>query len=130
MVRQLFSVGLVLSVTSLALLGCADRSAERSKTATAPATPAPAQANDEDSIRTNLDQLSAEDRKLADEQRFCAVENKNRLGSMGVPVKVMVKDQPVFLCCSACRTKALAHADRTLAKVKELKEQKEATPAK
>lgn len=40
---------------------------------------------------------------------------------MGTPVKVMVKEQPVFLCCKGCRRKALADPDRTLAKVDELK---------
>jgi hypothetical protein len=52
-----------------------------------------------------------DDRKLAEEQKFCAIENDNRLGSMGTPVKVMVKDQPVFLCCKGCQKKALS--DRT-----------------
>jgi len=77
----------------------------------------------EEKVRTNLAKLSPEDQKLAREQKFCAVENKNELGSMGVPVKVMIKDQPVFLCCSGCEEQAKADPDATLAKVKELKEQ-------
>jgi len=40
---------------------------------------------------------------------------------MGVPVKVMVKDQPVFLCCKGCQKEALADPDKTLARVKELR---------
>jgi hypothetical protein len=72
-------------------------------------------------IRANLAKLDTEDRKLAEAQRFCAVENENRLGSMGTPVKVMVNDQPVFLCCKGCRKKALADPEKTLARVKELK---------
>jgi hypothetical protein len=40
---------------------------------------------------------------------------------MGVPVKVMVKGQPVFLCCKTCRKQALADPDKTLARVDELK---------
>jgi hypothetical protein len=72
-------------------------------------------------IQTNLAKLSAEDQKLAEAQKFCAVLDDNRLGAMGVPVKVMVKDQPVFLCCKACRGEALADPDKTLADVKELK---------
>jgi hypothetical protein len=35
----------------------------------------------------------------------------------------------VFLCCDACKTKALAHAARTLARVKELSEKKAVMPS-
>jgi hypothetical protein len=38
-----------------------------------------------------------------------------------VPVKVVIKGQPVFLCCEACRTRALKNPEQTIAKVKELK---------
>ena len=51
----------------------------------------------------------------------CAINSENRLGSMDVPIKIMVKDQPVFLCCPGCKKKALADPERTLAKVAELK---------
>jgi uncharacterized protein (TIGR03000 family) len=71
--------------------------------------------------QANLAKLSPEDRKLAEAQKFCVVENKTLLGAMGVPVKVMLKDQPVFLCCKACEKQAKADPDKTLAKVKELK---------
>jgi hypothetical protein len=81
----------------------------------------------EAAIRANLAKLSPEDRKLAEEQKFCAVHTDNRLGSMGVPVKVMVKDQPVFLCCGNCKPTALADTDKTLARVQQLKG--EAAPA-
>ncbi|HLJ97389.1 MAG TPA: hypothetical protein VKU02_29795 [Gemmataceae bacterium] len=72
-------------------------------------------------ITASLAKLSPEDRKLAEEQQFCAVQNTNRLGSMGMPVKVMVKDQPVFLCCEHCQEKAHSDPDKTLAKVAELR---------
>lgn len=81
-----------------------------------------AEAEIEAGIEANLAKLSPEDRKLAQAQRYCAVENKNRLGSMGVPMKIMIQDEPVFLCCDSCETRARAHADRTLAKVREFKE--------
>jgi hypothetical protein len=76
---------------------------------------------DEGTIRANLAKLNPEDRALAEAQKFCAVQNGNRLGSMDVPVKVMIKGQPVFLCCESCEKKALADPDKTLAKVEELK---------
>ena len=104
------------------LVGCKGGSTSSPKAPTAAAKGA------EGDVQANLAKLSPEDRKLAEEQGFCAIE-MNPLGSMGVPVKVVIKDQPVFLCCEACQTKAVAHADRTLAKVKELKEKKSKTTA-
>jgi hypothetical protein len=77
---------------------------------------------EEAKVRAALDKLPAEDRRLAEEQKFCAVESENRLGSMGMPYKIMLKDQPVFLCCKGCEKQARANPDQTLAKVKALKE--------
>jgi uncharacterized protein (TIGR03000 family) len=76
---------------------------------------------EKDVVQDNLSKLSAEDQKLARAQRFCAVQNGVRLGAMGTPVKVMVKDQPVFLCCESCTARAKSNPERTLAKVEELK---------
>jgi uncharacterized protein (TIGR03000 family) len=75
----------------------------------------------EDVIKTNLAKLSPEDRKLAAEQKFCAVQEGVRLGSMGVPVKIMLKGRPVFLCCKGCTEVARESPDRTLGEVKELR---------
>src|SRR5829696_8334462 len=58
--------------------------------------------DEEAAIQASLAKLGPEDQKLAEQQRFCAVENDSRLGSMGPPVKVMLKEQPVFLCCKGC----------------------------
>jgi hypothetical protein len=107
----------------LVLSGCKESATPNGK-AHAPDTKAaanPAEQEDEAAVRANLDKLSPEDRKLAEAQRFCAIQDEERLGEMGVPLKVMVKDHPVFLCCKSCRKKALADPDKTLAKVKELK---------
>ena len=78
-------------------------------------------AADENKIKANLAKLDPEDQKLAEEQKFCALENENRLGAMGVPVKIMVKGEPVFLCCKGCQKDAQADPDKTLANVKELR---------
>lgn len=110
-----FSV-LCITVASLAS-GCS-RPADKSITDPSP-TPVKAEG---ESVPENLAKLSPEDRKLAEEQKFCAVLSKNLLGSMGVPDKLIINGQPVFLCCDGCETRAKAHADRTLAKVQELKE--------
>jgi hypothetical protein len=72
-------------------------------------------------IKENLAKLSDDDRKLAEAQKWCAIETDDLLGSMGVPVKVIVKEQPVFLCCKSCTKQAQADPDKTLATVKELK---------
>lgn len=72
-------------------------------------------------IKTARAKLSPEDRKLVDAQEYCAVMNDTHLGEMGEPLKVLVKDQPVFLCCKGCQKKALADPEKTLAKVAELK---------
>jgi Cu(I)/Ag(I) efflux system membrane fusion protein len=73
-------------------------------------------------IRASLATLSADDRKLAETQRFCPILSTNRLGSMGQPLKLMIEGQPVFLCCPGCKEKALADPQGTLAKVAKLKQ--------
>ena len=71
----------------------------------------------EAAIQASLAKLKPEDRKLAEAQKFCAIQTKNRLGTMGTPIKITIKDQPVFLCCSGCVAKAQASPDKTLASV-------------
>jgi hypothetical protein len=72
-------------------------------------------------IQATLASLSPEDRRLADEQRFCPVIANSRLGSMGTPVKIKVAGQPVFLCCAGCKAKALKDPKATLERVAQLK---------
>jgi len=76
---------------------------------------------EEANVRMALAKLSAPDRRLAEAQRFCAVQSANRLGSMGPPVKIMIQDQTVFLCCAGCRQEAIDHPQQTLATVANLK---------
>jgi hypothetical protein len=76
-------------------------------------------------IRASLATLSAEDRKLAEAQRFCPILAANRLGSMGPPLKLAIEGQPVFLCCPGCKNKALADPQGTLAKVAKLRKEHE-----
>jgi Cu(I)/Ag(I) efflux system membrane fusion protein len=72
-------------------------------------------------VRANLAKLGAEDKRLAEAQRFCAVQTGSLLGAMGVPVKVMIHGLPVFLCCPGCKDDALKRPDETLAEVETLK---------
>lgn len=84
------------------------------------------QETEEAEIRANRAKLSPEDLRLVDAQEFCPVMEDSRLGSMAVPIKVMVKDKegkehPVFVCCKGCIRKAERGAQDTLAKVEQLK---------
>ena len=81
----------------------------------------------EGSVRAALAKLGAEDGQLAKAQGFCPKSGK-ALGSMGMPVKVMLKGVPVFLCCEGCEDDARQHADQMLAKVEELKAKAKASP--
>jgi hypothetical protein len=85
-------------------------------------TPTPSAAKEEnaDKVKAALDKLSPEDRALAEEQKYCP-DSGEPLGSMGAPIKVMVKGQPVFVCCGGCKDGVLKDPDATLKKVEELK---------
>lgn len=87
------------------------------KSDAAPGTVRPTTPEDErDKIKNNLSKLSTPDQALAEAQQLCPIQGK-RLGSMGSPVKVILKGQPVFLCCGGCLEDARANPDKTLAAV-------------
>jgi hypothetical protein len=86
----------------------------------APPAPSPGGPR-EAKVRANLAKLGAEDRRLAEEQKFCAVQTDNRLGSMGPPVILEIQGQKVFLCCKGCTDEARQNPEQTLATVRELK---------
>jgi hypothetical protein len=106
-------LALLLLVPVLTLAGCGGGPSDKEKEAPA--------AGESAEVREALDKLAPEDRKLAAAQRFCAVETENRLGSMGKPYKLMVKGEPVFLCCKGCQTQALEDPKKTLDVVHELR---------
>jgi hypothetical protein len=81
-------------------------------------------------IRSALAKLTSEDRKIAESQRFCAVLPNSRLGSMGVPLKLMLEGQAVFLCCEGCKGAAESKPHETLTKALRLKEVNESTKGK
>jgi hypothetical protein len=91
-----------------------------------PSTPEDADAK----IAAALARLSPADRKLAEAQRYCPVLSDNRLGVMGVPVKLSIEGQTVFVCCSGCKKSALADPRKTLEKVEQLKHTKSIPPGK
>ncbi|MGI9515696.1 MAG: efflux RND transporter periplasmic adaptor subunit [Pirellulaceae bacterium] len=63
-----------------------------------------------------LSELSEADQALVRAQKFCPVADYP-LGGMGTPVKVMIEDQPVFLCCDGCRDTLLKDPEPYLAKL-------------
>lgn len=112
------------SAGSIYFGGSAGSGAKSSVTTIRPSTPE----NPDAKLAAGLAKLLPADRKVATEQRFCPVLTQNLLGSMGAPVKVTVSGETVFLCCAACKEKALADPAATVAKVKELRTQKASTP--
>lgn len=119
---------------TLAVAGCKNASTSEPHTSDthgskAPASPADAQEKEAE-IKAALAKLSPEDRQLAEKQGFCVVMNDSRLGSMGTPIKITVKDRQVFVCCKGCVKKALKNPDQTLAKAEELKAKTAGSPTK
>jgi hypothetical protein len=98
-------------------------------TAATPAAPEKPAKDPDAEIKAERAKLSPEDRALVEAQEWC-VETNDRLGKMGPPIKIMIKDKPVFLCCDGCEDKAKADPDKTLAKVEELKAKKKAQSEK
>ncbi|MBI3863189.1 MAG: efflux RND transporter periplasmic adaptor subunit [Planctomycetia bacterium] len=69
-------------------------------------------------IKDALARLPPADRAIAERQKFCPVLPDSRLGSMGVPVKLNIAGETVFLCCNGCKADALKDEQATLAKVR------------
>jgi len=116
----------IAAAGSIALIvsGCAESqpgmpSAKLSPQSSAHSSPGK---NDSPERAANLAKLNSEDRQLAEAQGYCVVTD-DPLGSMGPPIKVLVDDQAVFVCCKGCEKKAKADPEKTLAKVAKLQAQ-------
>ena len=132
--KTFYSVGITTLVISLVSIVCQETAAQSPQAgqssqgftqrgAATTASPQNSAVNEKMAaeIEASLARLSEEDRHLAEAQGFCPITVKNRLGVMGPPIKIMIKDQPVFLCCKGCQKRAIANPDRTLAIVAQLK---------
>ena len=87
------------------------------------ATPQPEMehtAVDETEVEKAIGGLAESDQVSARAQKFCAVNKNERLGSMGVPVKIDVQGTPAFLCCAGCKRYATLHPDKVLTNLQEL----------
>jgi hypothetical protein len=102
------------AVLGLALAGCGRPAGD---------TP-PGGEKAKEKVEAERSKLTPEDRTLVDAQEWCVVSTDERLGSMGPPVKLDIKGQPVFICCKGCKAKAEADPDRTLATLADLKKAK------
>ncbi|HEV3439062.1 MAG TPA: hypothetical protein VG122_16970 [Gemmata sp.] len=60
-----------------------------------------------------LAKLPAADKALAEAQKVCPISGEP-LGSMGVPPKLSLNGETVFLCCNGCAKDAKADPDKTL----------------
>jgi hypothetical protein len=69
-----------------------------------------------------LAKLSADERIAIERQKFCPILNKNVLGVMGPPAKLVIDNKAVYLCCEGCKNKADADKAGTLKKANELVE--------
>jgi uncharacterized protein (TIGR03000 family) len=72
-------------------------------------------------IDADLAELSAADRALAEAQRFDPVLENVQLGALGVPPKLSVKGQTVFVSTADVQDRALANPEKLLAKLEALK---------
>lgn len=79
-----------------------------------------------DDVAAERAKLPAGERAAVDAQEWCAVSTDERLGSMGPPLKLELKGQPVYLCCKGCKKTAERDPDKTLAAVADLKAKKAA----
>jgi Cu(I)/Ag(I) efflux system membrane fusion protein len=89
------------------------------RTAESP-TPATKNIHLSDKELANIAKLPAEDQVLARAQRLCPV-TEYPLGAMGVPQKITLNGQTVFLCCAGCDRKARKKAGEMLRKVAQFK---------
>ncbi len=71
-------------------------------------------------IKAALAKLPPEDRRLAEAQVFCAIDQDSPLGSTGPILKIIIKGQPIFLCCKGCEAEARTHPEETLVKFQKL----------
>lgn len=108
MLRPWTLLAIAMTVT---LTGCS----KAPENASAP-VPAMAPADGHEMSSATADPLSAADQALADLQKVCPVGGE-ALGSMGTPVKVMIGDRAVFLCCEGCRSAVEGDPEKYLAKL-------------
>jgi hypothetical protein len=104
--------------------GCAEspRTAEQEAVADQIRSDADKAEQEEAEIRKALAELPSEHRKLAEAQLVCPVGG-GRLGSMGMPYLVSIKDRDILLCCEGCKGAIESDPDKYLATLDRTKPQ-------
>ncbi len=120
--RLLPATVVLIAVTAMA--GCSTN--KETPNPTSQSSPAKSGSPVTDDVTAMRAKLDPADRALAEAQEWCVISSDERLGSMGVPIKLDIKGQPVFVCCKGCVKKAEADPEKTIAKVAELKVKKAA----
>ena len=67
-------------------------------------------------MQENLAQLSEQDRTSAEQQHMCPVTGE-MLGAMGVPEKITVNGQDVWICCPGCKEPLLQEPEKYLSQL-------------
>ena len=119
---NLLKLTLGFAVTTTFAIGCQSESEPvTSAPTTTPVQENAVEGHGDSDIEVALAELGPDDRKEAEAQKFCAVQDGSLLGSMGKPVKLDINGESVFVCCSGCKSAALKQPDETLATVAKLK---------
>ena len=91
----------------------------------------PSTPNDEEAIvASNLAKLPEVEKREALEQGLCVIQDDSKLGSMGVPLRLVIEGKPVYVCCKGCTKEAQADPKATLTKLDKLKAAKKAAAQK
>lgn len=120
---RLFPASVVLIAVTV-ITGCSTN--KETPNPTSQSSPAKSGSTVTDDVTAMRAKLDPADKALVEAQEWCVISSDERLGTMGVPIKLDIKGQPVFVCCKGCVKKAEADPDKTLAKVVELKAKKAA----
>lgn len=72
---------------------------------------------DTEKMKASLAKLSSQDATSAEKQHICPVSG-NMLGTMGLPGKVAVNGQQIWICCDGCKDQLQKNPDQYLAKLK------------
>lgn len=115
-------LGGAVTLVALAAVGCGSGQPRNQVQHTAQPTDQVVTPVDESA--TAMASLPETDRPLAKAQGYCAV-SEAPLGSMGTPIKLSIRGEPVFICCKGCERKAKATEERVLAKANKLKKRVE-----
>jgi hypothetical protein len=126
---KIWTLNLTALSCFLVLTGC-EKKQEAAQPEKKPVAEVKKESEEETSLKEAMSKMPEEDQRAALAQKFCAVQNDSRLGSMGQPIKVMIEDQPVFLCCKHCEKSALAQPKETLESVAKLKKANAAQASK